>query len=170
MESELYFGQFPAVKLTGLPHQLTPVDLANFLNGLQPIDMVVQYANGGIPTQSIAILFKDFKDVEEALKLHRKYIGSRYVNVIRCRRDEYFHIVYQDVLARRPKYPTKDFKTAVAVIKLEGLSYETLPRDVYRFCQGQVYHLTGCPSAVPSPPLRVLTCSPLLSSLLLFTL
>jgi heterogeneous nuclear ribonucleoprotein F/H len=136
VESELYFGQFPAVKLTGLPHHLSPVDLANFLNGLQPLDMVVQYAQG-VPTQSIAVLFKDFKDVEEALKLHRKYIGSRYVNVIRCRRDEYFHIVYQDVLARRPKYPTKDFKSAVAVIKLEGLSYETLPHDVYRFCQGQ---------------------------------
>jgi hypothetical protein len=98
--------------------------------------MVVQYAQG-VPTYSIAVLFKDFKDTEEALKLHRKYIGSRYVNVIRCRRDEYFHIVYQDVLARRPKYPTKDFKTAAAVIKLEGLSYETLPHDVYRFCQGQ---------------------------------
>jgi heterogeneous nuclear ribonucleoprotein F/H len=134
--SELYFGDFPAVKLTGLPNNVSPSDLAKFLNGLQPIDMVVQFRNG-VSTGNIAVLFKSSDDAVEALKLHRQYIGTRYVNVLRCRRDEYFHIIYSDVLARRPKYRTKDFSTAVAVIKIEGLSYEVLPHDVYRFCSGR---------------------------------
>jgi hypothetical protein len=125
------------VKLAGLPNNVSPTDLAQFLDGLQPLDMVVQFRKGA-PTGNIAVLFHRHEDALQALKLNRKYIGTRYVNVMRCRRDEYFHIVSSDILARRPKYRTKDFSSAVAVIKIEGLSYETLPHDIYRFCSGTI--------------------------------
>ena len=69
-------------------------DIAEFLNGLRPLDIVVPTNN---TNGSIGVLFSTLADVDAVMKRDKDSIGSRYIDVIRIPRSEYYNMALDSV-------------------------------------------------------------------------
>lgn len=64
-------------------------DIGEFLNGLRPLDIVVPIDN---VNGSVGVLFSTIDDADAALERDKDSIGSRYIDVIRIPRAEYYRM------------------------------------------------------------------------------
>lgn len=78
------------VYLRGMPFSVSEMDVSNFFDGLL-IDEIVLLKNGhGLKNGNGLVKFRNSDDVYEALKRHRQYIGSRYVEVSKATADYWY--------------------------------------------------------------------------------
>jgi heterogeneous nuclear ribonucleoprotein F/H len=138
LEHEL--GIFPAVKLRGLPYNASLDDVTEFLNGLHPLDIVVPKDN---ENGSIGVLFCNINDAEAALERDKDTIGSRYIDVIRIPRMEFYRMAHDSVMSGaggggEGTEGNLQGADEGSVMKMSGLPFQACPRDIQHFFAGTV--------------------------------
>eukprot|EP00736_Rhodelphis_marinus_P006852 Rmarinus@m.6209 len=108
------------LKLRGLPFQATESDLKGFFNEL-PVNSVHFMSNyEGRPNGEAFVLMETIDAANEALKFHRKNLGSRYVEVFKHPEGD------------MPERMVADNKST-NVIRLRGMPYTATSDDVHKF-------------------------------------
>uniref|UniRef100_A0A7R9VIB2 RRM domain-containing protein n=1 Tax=Chlamydomonas euryale TaxID=1486919 RepID=A0A7R9VIB2_9CHLO len=82
---------FPAVKLRGLPFDVTEDDVRMFL-GCDPVDILMVHRDGRLSGEAFIVMSSPMH-VELALSKNRSYMGRRYVEVFRSKRADYYKAV-----------------------------------------------------------------------------
>ena len=79
------------VRLRGLPWQITEEDIVGFFSGavVLPNGVFFRRDSSGRPTGEGYVRLESQKDVDEALKCHKNYIGKRYIEVFSSSMDEW---------------------------------------------------------------------------------
>ena len=126
--------------MRGLPIKSTLDDIFSFLSRVlvhRPVDIVCEYDNGRT-NGVVGVLLSCEQDAKDVLQLHKKRLGTRYIEVFPMRRSEYHRLVHDEVRATRPVMHSRPrFTDAGAVIKVTGLSYETVADDIARLFQSK---------------------------------
>lgn len=148
VELEEELGRFPSVKLRGLPYNTSIDDLAEFLKGLNPIDIVVPKANdNGI----LGVLFSSTEDADAAMRRDKDSIGTRYIDVIRIPRVEYYRMA-QDSISRDYGEDGNGLQALAnmqgadegSVVKMTGIPFQATAIDVQKFFDGEIKYEQGC--------------------------
>jgi len=79
------------LRLRGLPYASTKQDIENFFQNYNLISdsIVLTYRNDGRPTGEAYIAFVAPDDAKEAMALHRKSMGSRYIELFISYKEEH---------------------------------------------------------------------------------
>ena len=77
---------FPVVRLRGLPFDCRDSDVHEFFAGLDVVDVLEAYVVFGAPLQ-----------VDYALQRNRQNMGRRYIEVFRCKKQEYYNAIASEV-------------------------------------------------------------------------
>ena len=142
VELEEELGSFPSVKLRGLPYNASLDDITDFLSGLIPLDIVVPNDN---ENGSIGVLFATIDDANAALERDKDNMGSRYIDVIRIPRSEYYQMAMESVA--RGSSVSECGSDAVnenmmradegSVVKMTGLPFQATLADIQKFFGGK---------------------------------
>lgn len=89
-------GMFPAVKLRGLPFDVTEDDVRMFL-GCDPVDILMVRRDGRLSGEAFIVLSSPMH-VDLALSKNRSYLGRRYVEVYRAKKSDYYRAVSAEVM------------------------------------------------------------------------
>ncbi|GAB2287041.1 hypothetical protein Dimus_021428 [Dionaea muscipula] len=145
-----YGGQpppsFPIVRLRGLPFGCTEADIAEFLHGLDIVDVLFIHKGGRFSGEAYCVLGYHLQ-VEYALQRNRQNIGKRYVEVFRSTRHEYYKAIASEVAdaahsgspphhssSRAKSYDEgKDLAEHTGVLRLRGLPYSAIKDDILEF-------------------------------------
>jgi RNA recognition motif. (a.k.a. RRM, RBD, or RNP domain) len=78
------------LRMRGLPFSATKDDIFNFFNGYNPVQesIVLTYRNDGRATGEAYIGFESPDDSKRAMELHRRSLGSRYIELFISNKDE----------------------------------------------------------------------------------
>merc|ERR1719223_1467045 len=93
---EAVLGQFPCVRVRGLPHNASIQDVLVFFQGLVILDVLVvpdSYGQQGQGSQQAFVLFANPMDFDMALQRNRQPMGSRYIEVFQGKRSDYYTAV-----------------------------------------------------------------------------
>ncbi|KAL3525176.1 hypothetical protein ACH5RR_013548 [Cinchona calisaya] len=137
---------FPVVRLRGLPFDCTDIDIFKFFAGLDIVDVFL-VSKGGRFSGEAFVVFASPVQAEFALQRDRQNIGRRYVEVFRCKKQDYYHAIaaemhfdggYDDYHGTpppsRPKRSLdKDKLEYTEVLKLRGLPYSVKKSDIVKF-------------------------------------
>ncbi|KAF3330168.1 heterogeneous nuclear ribonucleoprotein F [Carex littledalei] len=141
---------FPAVRLRGLPFDCSEVDVVDFLQGLDLIDILFVH-NGGRFTGEAYCLLAYPVQVDFALQRNRQNIGRRYIEVFRCKREDYYTAIAQEVSSgkiggsspRRNAPPPKpkpsadgpkdDHAVHTGVLRMRGLPFSATKEEIMDF-------------------------------------
>ncbi|GAB4856037.1 hypothetical protein Ancab_024676 [Ancistrocladus abbreviatus] len=141
-----YIGQpppFPIVRLRGLPFDCSEADIAEFLHGLDIVDVLFVHKGGRFSGEAYCVLGYPLQ-VDFALQRNRQNIGRRYVEVFRSTRREYYKAIANEVSdahggspnhsARARSYDEgKDLAEHTGVLRLRGLPYSAAKDDIMDF-------------------------------------
>jgi hypothetical protein len=139
----LVYGEFPCVVLKGLPFDCTLDDINQFLGKVKPIDIVPVYSKEGKLMHALA-LFGNLDDVDLACTKHKNLMGSRYIEIFKIRREDYYFAVHVQESRRwskinkRQRWNTK--KVPTPVVKLSNLPFEASYEDIINFFSGKTIH------------------------------
>lgn len=92
---EAVLGQFPCVRVRGLPQNASIQDVLVFFQGLVILDVLVvpdSYGQGQ-GSQQAFVLFANPMDFDMALQRNRQPMGSRYIEVFQGKRSDYYTAV-----------------------------------------------------------------------------
>lgn len=137
---------FPVVRLRGLPFNCTDVDIFKFFSGLDIVDVFLVNKDGRFSGEAF-VVFAGHMQAELALQKDRQNMGRRYVEVFRCKKQEYYNAIAAEVsegygsidrrgsspVARRKRSPDKDKMDYTEILKLRGLPYSVKKTDILRF-------------------------------------
>lgn len=142
---------FPVVRLRGLPFNCTEVDIFNFFPGLDIIDIFLVNKDGRFSGEAFAV-FAGHMQSELALRRDRQTMGRRYVEVFRCKKQDYYNAIAAEVseggghgsidhrgsspVARRKRSPDKDKMEYTETLKMRGLPYSVKKPDIVKFFGG----------------------------------
>lgn len=78
------------LRMRGLPFSTTKDDIYKFFNGYNPVQesIVLTYRNDGQATGEAYIGFGGPEDSKRAMELHRRSLGSRYIELFISNKDE----------------------------------------------------------------------------------
>lgn len=138
--------EFPVVRLRGLPFNCADVDIINFFAGLDIVDILLVNKKGRFSGEAF-VVFATQMQVQYALRKDRQNMGRRYVEVFRCRKDEYYHAVAGEVkegnynndpVSPRPRAmpkrsPEKIDMDYTEVLRLRGLPFSATKSDIVDF-------------------------------------
>lgn len=156
-----YIGKppaFPVVRLRGLPFRCTEGDIADFLNGLDVVDVVLVHKGGKFTGEAYCVLGYPHQ-VNSALQRNRQNMGKRYVEVFKSEKKEYYRAVANEFSdARRVSVPKarssevgrdftrsgsilrarssevgKDLEEHTGVLRLRGLPFSATKEDIIKF-------------------------------------
>ncbi|GMH13011.1 hypothetical protein Nepgr_014852 [Nepenthes gracilis] len=141
-----YIGQpppFPIVRLRGLPFDCTEADIAEFLHGLDIVDILFAHKGGRFSGEAYCVLGYPLQ-VDFALQRNRQNIGRRYVEVFRSTRHEYYKAIAHEVSdshggsphpsSRAKSYDEeKDMAEHTGILRLRGLPYSAVTDDIIDF-------------------------------------
>ncbi|CAK9214221.1 unnamed protein product [Sphagnum troendelagicum] len=158
--ASLLLGQprpLPVVRLRGLPFNCSDGDVFEFFAGLDVVDVLLVRKQGRFSGEAFVVLGVPVQ-VEYALQKNRHNMGRRYIEVFRCKKQDYYHAVAADVadpckrsddlLPSRPMPPIissvimKPFRSGkehlkhTGVLKLRGLPFSASKRNVIEFFRG----------------------------------
>ncbi|XP_024390303.1 uncharacterized protein [Physcomitrium patens] len=145
----------PVVRLRGLPFNCSDSDVFDFFAGLDVVDVLLVRMNGRFSGEAY-VVFGAPVQVDYALQKNRHNIGRRYIEVFRCKKQDYYHAVAAEVADTRcidstlplhvlnnnsssasAKAPsrnnTKDHLNFTGVVKLRGLPFSATKSDVMDF-------------------------------------
>lgn len=138
---------FPVVRLRGLPFNCSEVDIFNFFPGLDIIDIFLVNKDGRFSGEAFAV-FAGHMQAELALRRDRQTMGRRYIEVFRCKKQDYYNAIAADVseggygninrrgsspVARRKRSPDKDKMEYTEILKMRGLPYSVKKPDIVKF-------------------------------------
>lgn len=90
------FHPFPVVRLRGLPFNCSDVDIFRFFAGLDVVDVLLVNKNGRFSGEAF-VVFASPMQAEFALQRDRQNMGRRYVEVFRCKKQDYYHAIAAEV-------------------------------------------------------------------------
>jgi heterogeneous nuclear ribonucleoprotein F/H len=78
------------LRMRGLPFSAAKEDIAKFFEGYNPIvdSIVLTYRSDGRATGEAYIGFQSAEDAKRAIDLHRKTMGSRYIELFISNKEE----------------------------------------------------------------------------------
>ena len=139
---------FPGVRLRGLPFDCDDLDICKFFVGLDIVDCLLVDKNGRFSGEAF-VVFPSAMQAEFALHRNRQNMGRRYVEVFRCKKQEYYSAIAAEVNQGgffdseyrhsppppRPKKLAEDKSSMeyTEVLKLRGLPYSATTEDVIKF-------------------------------------
>ncbi|OAY67445.1 heterogeneous nuclear ribonucleoprotein H isoform X1 [Ananas comosus] len=139
---------FPVVRLRGLPFNCDDVDIFKFFAGLDILDCLLVNKNGRFSGEAF-VVFPSPMQAEFALQRDRQNMGRRYVEVFRCKKQDYYSAIAAEVNSggsyeseyRRNSPPPRPKKTQedkeqmeyTEVLKLRGLPYSAAAADIVEF-------------------------------------
>ncbi|KAG8479755.1 hypothetical protein CXB51_029575 [Gossypium anomalum] len=138
---------FPVVRLRGLPFNCTDIDIFKFFAGLDIVDVLLVNKNGRFSGEAF-VLFAGSMQVEFALQRDRQNMGRRYVEVFRCKRQDYYHAVAAEVNyegiydndfhgspppSRAKRFNDKDQMEYTEILKLRGLPFSVKKPEIVEF-------------------------------------
>ncbi|KAI4330414.1 hypothetical protein MLD38_028704 [Melastoma candidum] len=140
---------FPVVRLRGLPFNCTDIDIYKFFAGLDIVDILLVNKSGRFAGEAY-VVFAGNMHVEFALQRDRQNMGRRYVEVFRCKKQDYYGAVAAEVnyggiydvdyqrspspTPSRPKrFEDKDQMVFTEILKLRGLPFTVLKSQILDF-------------------------------------
>ncbi|KAJ4800020.1 hypothetical protein LUZ62_051266 [Rhynchospora pubera] len=162
---------FPVVRLRGLPFDITEGDVVDFFQGLDLIDILFVHKGGRFSGEAFCMLAYPVQ-VEFALQRNRQNIGRRYIEVFRCKREEYYTAVAQEVSSskfssspRRTGPPSRSKPSAdgskddhvvyTGILRMRGLPFSAGKEEIIDFFKEfelteDMVHLVVNPDGRPS--------------------
>lgn len=149
---------FPVVRLRGLPFNCTDIDIFKFFSGLDVLDCLLTNKNGRFSGEAF-VVFASPMQAEFALERDQQNMGRRYVEVFRCRKQDYYHAVAAEVnslgigggsggaggegdysrggpSSSARAHEGKDQMEYTEVLKLRGLPFSVTKADIVNFFGG----------------------------------
>lgn len=146
-----YGGQsrsFPVVRLRGLPFDCRESDVYEFFAGLDLVDVLLVHKRGRFTGEAYVVLGAPMQ-VDFALQRNRQNMGRRYIEVFRCKKQEYYHAVAAEVHDSKSRHDDeppakaapppakagseKDDIEHTGVLRLRGLPFSVAKRDIIEF-------------------------------------
>lgn len=142
-----YVGQppsFPVVRLRGLPFDCSEGDIAEFLHGIDIVDILLVHKDGKFTGEAFCVLAYPLQ-IDFALQRNRQNIGRRYVEVYRSKREDYYKAIANEVTDSRGASPQrsvprarsyddrKDSAEHTGILRLKGLPYSVSKDDIIKF-------------------------------------
>ncbi|XP_042493729.1 heterogeneous nuclear ribonucleoprotein H2-like isoform X2 [Macadamia integrifolia] len=87
---------FPVVRLRGLPFNCADIDIFKFFAGLDIVDLLLVNKNGHFSGEAF-VVFAGPMQAEFALQRDHLNMGHRYVEVFRCKKQDYYNAVAAEV-------------------------------------------------------------------------
>ncbi|KAG8373596.1 hypothetical protein BUALT_Bualt11G0040800 [Buddleja alternifolia] len=135
---------FPVVRLRGLPFHCSDVDIFKFFAGLDIVDVFLVHKDGRFSGEAF-VVFSGPMQADLALQRDRQNIGRRYVEVFRCKKQDYYHAIAAEVASegdyrgplspahRRKRSPDKDSMEYTEILKMRGLPYSVKKSEIVKF-------------------------------------
>ncbi|KAL3845028.1 hypothetical protein ACJIZ3_002431 [Penstemon smallii] len=139
---------FPVVRLRGLPFNCADVDVFKFFAGLDIVDVFLVNKDGRFSGEGF-VLFAGHMQAELALQRDRQNMGRRYVEVFRCKKQDYYNAIAAEVsegaygsseyrgasppAPRRKRSPDKDNMEYTEILKMRGLPYSVKKTEIVKF-------------------------------------
>lgn len=144
---------FPIIRLRGLPFNCSESDILLFFAGLDIVDIFLVNKNGRFSGEAF-VLFAGNMHAENALLRDRQNMGRRYVEVFRCKKQDYYQAIAAEVkessgfdqnhrgssppppgpLHKPPKRAqNKDHLEYTEILKLRGLPFSVKKSDIIKF-------------------------------------
>ncbi|CAA0806923.1 RNA-binding (RRM/RBD/RNP motifs) family protein [Striga hermonthica] len=136
-----------AVRLRGLPFNCSDIDIFKFFAGLDIVDVFLVSREGRFSGEAF-VVFASPMQAELALGRDRQNMGRRYVEVFRCKKQDYYNAIAAEVseggygsldsspgVIRRSnrRSPDKDEMEYTEVLKMRGLPYSVRKLEIVRF-------------------------------------
>lgn len=147
MDTTQLLGEAPIVSIRGMPFDASLEDIVVFFDGVRPIDVAPIYEEskkGNMVVDCAIVLFANMRDVDLALRKHKTEMGSRYVNVNKAKREEYYRavsnldIMRKNAVPKRKKWTNSHKKY---VIRISNLPWDVSHEDIVRYFEGIVKQL-----------------------------
>ncbi|KAH7423193.1 hypothetical protein KP509_12G043400 [Ceratopteris richardii] len=139
---------FPVVRLRGLPFDCREMDVYEFFTGLDIVDILLVHKRGRFSGEAY-VVFGAPLHVDFALQRNRQNMGRRYIEVFRCKKQEYYQAIAMEVNDSRNSYerdvpftrvtpvppksvPEKDLEHT-EVLRLRGLPFSVSKREIINF-------------------------------------
>ncbi|XP_044509511.1 heterogeneous nuclear ribonucleoprotein H2-like isoform X2 [Mangifera indica] len=138
---------FPVVRLRGLPFHCTDIDIFKFFAGLDIVDVLLVNKNGRFSGEAF-VVFAGYVQVDFALQRDRQNMGRRYVEVFRCKREDYYSAVAAEVNyegisdndyhgsptpSRAKRFNDKDQMEYTEILKMRGLPFSVKKSEIVEF-------------------------------------
>ncbi|KAK1440516.1 hypothetical protein QVD17_06344 [Tagetes erecta] len=137
---------FSGVRLRGLPFSCTDIDIFKFFYGLEIVDVLL-VNKGGMFSGEAFVVFSRPVQADIAVQKNRQNMGRRYVEVFKCKKQEYYNAVASEVgydydnhyrgsppRSRSKKaVKEKDQKEHTEILKLRGLPFTAEKTDIVDF-------------------------------------
>lgn len=150
-----YGGQsraFPVVRLRGLPFDCRESDVHEFFATLDIVDVLLVHKRGRFSGEAY-VVFGAPLQVDFALQRNRQNMGRRYIEVFRCKKQEYYQAVAAEVHDSKTQHdddeppakpikaplpppkavPEKDDVEHTGVLRLRGLPFSVLKSEIIEF-------------------------------------
>ncbi|GAA0164729.1 RNA splicing factor [Lithospermum erythrorhizon] len=147
---------FPVVRLRGLPFDCTEIDIVKFFGHLDIVDVFLVTKNERFSGEAL-VVFALPMHAELALQRDRQNIGRRYVEVFKCRKQDYYNAIAAEAMSfgggalehdrhdtpppRPKKSIDKDQLEYTEILKLRGLPFTVKKSDILKFF-GEDFNLT----------------------------
>lgn len=141
-------SSFPVVRLRGLPFNCDDLDVYKFFSGLDVVDCLLVNKNGRFSGEAFAV-FSSPMQCEHALQRDRQNMGRRYIEVFRCKKQDYYNAIAAEVnyggsfdnekrQASPPERPkkaseNKEHMEYTEILKLRGLPYSVAKSEIAEF-------------------------------------
>ncbi|OAY60992.1 heterogeneous nuclear ribonucleoprotein H isoform X1 [Manihot esculenta] len=138
---------FPVVRLRGLPFNCTDIDIIKFFAGLDIVDVLLVNKNGRFTGEAF-VVFAGSMQVEFALQRDRQNMGRRYVEVFRCKRQDYYNAIAAEVNyegiydtdyhgspppSKAKRFSDKDQLEYTDILKMRGLPFSVKKPEIIEF-------------------------------------
>ncbi|CAJ1942211.1 unnamed protein product [Sphenostylis stenocarpa] len=139
---------FPVVRLRGLPFNCTDIDILKFFAGLTIVDVLLVNKSGRFSGEAF-VVFAGAMQVEFALQRDRQNMGRRYVEVFRCKKQDYYNAVaaeinYEGIYdndyhgsspppSRSKRFSDKDQMEYTEILKMRGLPFQVTKSQIVEF-------------------------------------
>ncbi|GAB2282491.1 hypothetical protein Dimus_017034 [Dionaea muscipula] len=144
---------FPVVRLRGLPFNCSDIDVLKFFSGLDIVDVLLVNKSGRFSGDAF-VVFASPVQADLALQRDRQSMGRRYVEVFRCKKEEYYSAVAAEVnyeggiydkeyrgsppppppaSSRQRRSVDKEQLEYTEILKLRGLPFSVTKSDIVKF-------------------------------------
>lgn len=136
-----YIGQppppLPIVRLRGLPFGCTEGEIADFMHGLDVVDVLLVHKGKRFTGEAYCVLGYPLQ-VDFALSRNKKNIGRRYVEVFRSSKQEYYRAIANEVSdASSESIPrarsAEDLAEHTGVLRMRGMPFSACKEDIIDF-------------------------------------
>lgn len=139
---------FPVVRLRGLPFNCTDVDIFKFFSGLEIVDVLMVNQSGRFSGEAFVVFTRPMQ-ADIALQKDRQNMGRRYVEVFKCKKQDYYHAVAAEVKyegifdndyhgspppsSRSKRFQDKTQLEYTEILKLRGLPFSVKKSEILEF-------------------------------------